>query len=84
MLVHVKKKAQITIPSKIREVTGVNEGDFLDITVRNDEIVLKPVTHGRIKLKPVDMKQFSKLKGIIAVGGDALKESESLNEEDNI
>lgn len=33
MLVQVKKKAQITIPVKVREKVGIEEGDILDVTV---------------------------------------------------
>lgn len=78
MLVHVKKKAQITIPSKIRESIGITEVDVLDVTVRKDEIVLKPVARKKIKVKYLDASILKKIKGIISVGGDALKDSESI------
>jgi AbrB family looped-hinge helix DNA binding protein len=48
MLVQVKKKAQITIPLKIREAAGIAEGDILDVEVKNKEIVLKPVKQKNI------------------------------------
>lgn len=80
MLVHVKKKAQITIPIKIREAAGITEGDVLDVEVRNKEIVLKPVKRGKIQIKHVDIKEFSKLKGIFSLGGDAVKDTEELYE----
>lgn len=83
MLVQVKKKAQITIPLKIREAVGIAEGDMLDVEVKNKEIVLKPVKRRKIELKSVDIKEFSKLKGIFSLGGDAVKDTEALYEEDN-
>lgn len=84
MLVQVKKKAQITIPLKIREAVGIDEGDILDVEVKDKEIVLKPVKRKKIELKFVDIKEFSKLRGIISLGGDAVKDTEALYEEDNI
>lgn len=84
MLIQVKKKAQITIPLKIRQATGIEEGDMLEVEVKNKEIVLKPVKGGKIKLKYVDIKEFSKLKGIVSLGGDAVKDTEALYEEHNI
>jgi AbrB family looped-hinge helix DNA binding protein len=84
MLVQVKKKAQITIPLKIREAVGIGEGDVLDVEVKDKEIVLKPVKRKKMELKSVDIKEFSKLRGIISSGGDAVKDTEALYEEDNI
>ena len=40
-LVQVRKKAQVTLPQSVRQKLGIEEGDFLDIQVRNGEIVLK-------------------------------------------
>lgn len=80
MLIYVKKKAQITIPLKIRKAVGITEGDVLDVVVKDDKIVLKPVSKGKIKMKMVDPKEFSKLKGIASLGGDAVKDSERLYE----
>jgi AbrB family looped-hinge helix DNA binding protein len=39
--VQVRKKAQVTLPQSVRQELGIEEGDFLDIQVRNGEIVLK-------------------------------------------
>ena len=41
--VRVRKKAQLTIPLSVRKELGVKEGDYLDVQVRNGEIVLKLV-----------------------------------------
>jgi AbrB family looped-hinge helix DNA binding protein len=40
-LVQVRKKAQLTLPQSVRQELGIEEGDFLDIQVKNGEIVLK-------------------------------------------
>lgn len=40
-LVQIRKKAQLTIPQSVRRELGIEEGDFLDVQVRNGEIVLK-------------------------------------------
>jgi AbrB family looped-hinge helix DNA binding protein len=43
-LIQVRKKAQLTLPQSVRQELGIEEGDFLDIQVRNGEIVLKAKT----------------------------------------
>ena len=40
-LVQLRKKAQLTLPQSIREKLGLEEGDLMDVQVRNGEIVLK-------------------------------------------
>ncbi len=40
-IVQVRKKAQVTLPLSVRQALGIVEGDYLDIQVRNGEIVLK-------------------------------------------
>lgn len=84
MLVQVKKKAQITIPIKVREAVGITDGDLLDVEVRNREIVLKPVTtvtKGKIKLKLVAASELKKLRGAFSIGGDSVKDTENLYNE---
>ncbi|MBA4349472.1 MAG: hypothetical protein C0415_05730 [Thermodesulfovibrio sp.] len=81
MLVHVKKKAQITIPLKIREAIGIAEGDMLDVDVKDKEIVLKPVRRSKIKLKPVPASELKKLVGLFSIGGNAVKDTEDLYNE---
>ena len=39
--IQLRKKAQLTLPQSVREKLGIEEGDFLDVQVRNGEIVLK-------------------------------------------
>ncbi|MCI0468955.1 MAG: AbrB/MazE/SpoVT family DNA-binding domain-containing protein [Nitrospirae bacterium] len=78
MLVQVKKKAQITIPLKIREAAGIAEGDVLNVEVKNKEIVLMPVKRRKIKLKLVPAKKLKELEGIFSLGGDAVKDTEAI------
>ena len=40
-LVQLRKKAQLTLPLSVREKLGIEEGDFMDVQVRNGEVVLK-------------------------------------------
>lgn len=40
-LVQIRKKAQLTLPQSVRQALNIEEGDFLDVRVRNGEIVLK-------------------------------------------
>jgi len=40
-LIQVRKKAQLTLPLSVRRQLGVEEGDFMDVQVRDGEIVLK-------------------------------------------
>lgn len=40
-LIQIRKKAQVTLPQSVRDQLGLQEGDFLDVRVQGDEIVLK-------------------------------------------
>ena len=40
-LIQVRKKAQLTLPLSVREKLGVEEGDYMDVQVRDGEIILK-------------------------------------------
>jgi len=42
-IVKVTRNRQITIPSEISKIVGIREGDFVEITVRGDEIIVKKV-----------------------------------------
>ena len=55
-LVKVKTKAQITLPLRARQALGIEEGDYLQVTVDGNRIVLTPqmlVT----KLPPVTLSE---------------------------
>jgi len=40
-LVQVRKKAQVTLPLSVRRALNIEEGDLLDVAVRDGEIVLR-------------------------------------------
>lgn len=44
MLLKVSAKGQITLPKKLRKQMGIQPGDSVFITQRNDEFVLTPIT----------------------------------------
>jgi antitoxin PrlF len=39
--IQLRKKAQLTLPLSVRQQLDVEEGDYLDVQVRDGEIVLK-------------------------------------------
>ena len=40
-LIQVRKKAQVTLPQSVRRALNIEEGDFLDVTVKDGQIVLR-------------------------------------------
>ena len=40
-LIQVRKKAQLTLPQSVRQKLGIEEGDFLDVSVQQGAILLK-------------------------------------------
>ena len=40
-LIQIRKKAQLTLPQSIRRELGIEEGDFLDVSVQDGTAVLK-------------------------------------------
>ncbi len=42
ILIQVREKAQITIPSRIRKELGIKQGDYLEIIKEDDRIVIIP------------------------------------------
>jgi len=43
-LVQVKRKAQITLPVRVRRELGIEEGDYLEARVEGNRVVLIPQT----------------------------------------
>jgi AbrB family looped-hinge helix DNA binding protein len=41
-MLQIRKKFQITLPVSIREQLGLEEGDYIAVEARDDEIVLRP------------------------------------------
>ena len=40
-LIQLRKKAQLTLPQSVRDKLGIEEGDYMDVQVRDGEIVLR-------------------------------------------
>ncbi|MBN2240506.1 MAG: AbrB/MazE/SpoVT family DNA-binding domain-containing protein [Dehalococcoidales bacterium] len=40
-LIQVRKKAQLTLPLSVRKQLGIEEGDYMDVQVKDGEIILK-------------------------------------------
>lgn len=40
-LIQVRRKAQLTLPQPVRQALNIEEGDFLDVRVQNDQIVMR-------------------------------------------
>lgn len=43
-LVQVKSKSQITLPQRVRKFLGIQEGDYLEVKIEKNAVVLKPKT----------------------------------------
>ncbi len=43
MIIDLRKKSQITIPKEIVEELNLQEGDHLEISVKNGSIIIEPV-----------------------------------------
>ena len=61
--VKVSSKGQITIPSKIRSFLGVTAKDKLEVLIRNNEVVIKPV------------KSFREFRGSVAYKAGNVRET---------
>ena len=42
-LIQIKNKAQITLPVKLRKILDLKIGDYLEIEIHDNKIMLKPV-----------------------------------------
>jgi AbrB family looped-hinge helix DNA binding protein len=78
MIIQVKKKAQITIPLRVRKTLAIEEGDILEVTVREREMVLKPVVRSKRRIKLLDPNMLKELEGIFSAGGDSVRDSEDI------
>lgn len=78
MLVSVNQKSQITIPKLVRERLGIREGDVLELDVKGEEIVLRPRVSEKLEPRFVPVQALSPLVGVVAWGGDAVKDAERI------
>jgi len=72
-VVRVKRKYQVTIPVEIRERLGLAEGDYLEVTEQENQIVLRPKA---VVDKPAEqaLKQFQAVLDRIRQHGDVPEE----------
>ncbi len=56
-LTKVSHKFQVVIPKNIRELLGISKGDMLQVSEKDDEIVMKKIKH----TEPLSLKD---LKGL--------------------
>lgn len=59
-LLKVQSKGVITIPKEMREVLNLEEGDFLEINLKNKNLILKPVQVIDKDLQNQVLKQLNK------------------------
>ena len=53
MLVNVMNKGVVTLPKKIRDTLNIKPGDVVDVEVRKNEVILRPV-----KVIPKEQEYF--------------------------
>ena len=60
--IKILRNGQLTLPAKFRKVLDLKEGDFLDVELGKDKIILKPVTViEKNKIREMAGKRFFKL-----------------------
>jgi len=50
-IIKVGKKGIVVIPKKYRELLGLKENSLIQMEIRNNELVIKPFSPKRVKLK---------------------------------
>jgi AbrB family looped-hinge helix DNA binding protein len=71
--VRVSKRGQITIPSQIRQQTGIKEGDWLAVMIQDQQIIIRPMTKTLLGLRgsimTTEPQDFAAIRrGVIASG----------------
>ncbi|MBC7317042.1 MAG: AbrB/MazE/SpoVT family DNA-binding domain-containing protein [Chloroflexi bacterium] len=60
-VVRVKRKFQVTIPAEVRKRLDLAEGDYLEVTEEDNQIVLKP----KVVLDKPDERALAQLEAIL-------------------
>lgn len=79
MVVQIAKRGQLTLPKSIRETIGISEGDAMELIIRGEELVLRPAITDKIRVKAVPAMELKRLLGLVQLGGDAVRDSESVD-----
>ena len=79
-VVRVKQRGQVTMPNAVREALSLREGDLLRVTVEGRKIILEPLVEGRAVAVPLDARKLDGLVGIVKLGGDAVEDTERVDD----
>ena len=79
-VVRVREKGQVTLPLEVRRQLGLHEGDLLEASVSNGQIVLELVVRRRYEPVLGSAYQLSSLVGMVSLGGDAVVDSARYDE----
>lgn len=73
-VVRVKRKFQVTIPAEVRKRLDLAEGDYLEVTEEDNQIVLKP----KLVLDKPDERALAQLEAIL----DRIRQPGEVSEEE--
>ena len=74
-IVRVRDKGQVTLPLEVRRQMGLREGDLLEASVKDGQIVLELVVRRRPVPVLGTIDQLDSLIGMVSLGGDAVVDS---------
>ena len=74
-VVRVREKGQVTLPLEVRRQLGLREGDLLEASVKDGQIVLELVLRRRPVPVLGTIDQLDSLIGMVSLGGDAVVDS---------
>ncbi len=66
--VKVTRNYQVTIPAEVRDEAGIKIGDYLEVSVDGDRIVLRKVPVGRLRLRTGSKLAPEEIEAIIIRG----------------
>ncbi len=79
-VVRVREKGQVTLPLEVRRQLGLREGDLLEASVKDGQIVLELVLRRRPVPVLGTIDQLDSLIGMVSLGGDAVVDSARYDE----
>ena len=79
-VVRVREKGQVTLPLEVRRQLGLREGDLLEASVKDGQIVLELVVRRRPVPVLGTIDQLDSLIGMASLGGDAVVDSARYDE----
>lgn len=78
MLIQINGKGQLTLPQALRRKLGLRAGDVLEVEQRGETLLLRPCAAGRPVVRALPAETLRSLEGLVAIGGNALEDSERL------